>query len=159
MRLPKWLKPIKDQTLRVARQALRQAPRTPTLEEFTSPLREECKEIVKVKGDIGYNPHCTNCGRQRGFDEKLLQCVENAEDPQPWLQQLHGELIETRKDMKLTREVVRQEGRLYDPLKRWLIGITCASGATAGGLIVKVAWDIWLRDILLNAIPWLIALL
>jgi hypothetical protein len=124
MRLPKWLQPIKDQTLRAARQVLRQPPRAPTLEEFVSPLREELKTQLAVKPDIGYNEHCANCRSHKTIDQRMATAIDECEDPQPWLASLHGELLETRTELRDTRAVRRramEEPPQPDPLAgcRW----------------------------------------
>ena len=137
MRLPKLLQPIRDGAelvaLRVARSLQRKPPPTPSLEEFASPLREQIKDHLAVKGDIGYAPLCACCRAHEVRDQHIADAVASLEDPQPWLAQLHGELIETRAELERTQVALtsaqRDAEQWKNPLNRirWL-----AAGGTVG---------------------------
>jgi hypothetical protein len=154
VKLPKWLQPIKDQTLRAARHVLQRPPREPTLEEFQSPLREQCKDYLATKEAIGYNTTCACCSRQHGFDEKIAAAIDTLEDPQPWLAQLHGDLVSTRRELQETRvtlaEARRDADRWKNPLNRirWVaVGTFASSSVVLGFKAVEYL------------LPWLLALI
>jgi hypothetical protein len=151
VKLPAWLRPIKEGTVRATRRILRAPPSDPTLEEFVSPLREGLKEDLAVKEAIGYNRTCTECTRQHGIDTRMGAKVADAEDPQPWLVQLHTELIETRKEMAFTRERIQSAKQFYNPLNRmrWL----AAGGFVSAMLLIANEGIKYILPYLLSLIP------
>ena len=153
--LRKLLKPVDEGFVAIVKRKL--SPAAPSPEEFISPLKTEVTDLLAVKPDIGYNEHCANCRGHLNLDTKLKTAVDTKDDPQPWLQEVHEAIIENTDEQRLTRSRLQEEGSLYQPHKRWLIAISATSGATLGGLLAKVAWDVYIRDIILTQlIPWLV---
>jgi hypothetical protein len=161
--LKKLVKPIDAGTLvRVIKQKVSPEPTDPSLEEFVSPLREELKEQLAIKPDIGYAPLCANCRAHQVVDQHIAEAVAEKEDPQPWLVNLHSELIATRQDLKAYRtenrilrtdlEAVRSD---VNPIKRMLY----LFGAGLAGLTAKAFWDLWLQQQIVNILPFLLPLI
>lgn len=154
--LRRLFRPVESGTLlRLVKHKL--SPSAPTPEEFISPLKQEVTELLAVKPDIGYSDHCANCRGHQSLDTKLQTAVDTKDDPQPWLQQVHEDILENTAEQRLTQQVVKEEGRLYDPLRRWLIALTVSSGGIAGSLAAKIVWDVYIRDFILGQIlPFLV---
>lgn len=154
----KLTKPIEPGLVRIVKRKL--SPPAPSPEEFVSPLKTEVTELLAIKPDIGYNEHCASCRGHLNIDGKLQTAVDTKDDPQPWLKEVHEAIIENTDEQRRTQAKLDEEGQLYTPSKRWLIAISATSGATLGGLIAKVAWDVYVRDfILTQLLPWLVTLL
>jgi hypothetical protein len=137
-------------------------PPEPTLEEFVSPLQQTIKDELGVKAAIGYGKHCVNCGQQQAVDARIKDAVESSTDPEPWLQALHGELIQTRADLKEYRtdnQILRTELDAVrgdvNPIKRMLY----LFGAGLAGLGAKALWDLYLQQYIVNLIPLLLPLI
>ena len=111
----KLIKPVTDGSERLSKILVKRVvtPPTPTEEEFISPLQEYLRERLTVKDAIGYNPTCTNCHRHKGIDEEVLTKAESLNDPEPWLKDLHGELIDTRKELAETRYELQASKQYY----------------------------------------------
>ena len=131
-------------------------PPEPSLEDFVSPLQAAVRAEIQIKRDIGYNEQCVNCSRQKGVDDRLILACDTANDPEPWLKALHGELIQTRDDLKAYRtenQILRQELELVrsdvNPIKRMLY----LFGAGLAGLGAKAVWDLWLQQYLISILP------
>lgn len=154
----KLLKPIQDgaENLPILVRRVVSPPPEPTLEEFVSPLQAELKERLHVKHDIGYNANCAECHKQKNIDGDLTSIVDTAANPEPWLAQLHTELVLTRTDLKDYRaentalrkelDAVRSD---VNPIKRMLY----LFGAGLAGLGAKALWDLWLQQQIINLIP------
>lgn len=137
----KLFEPIKDgaEKLLVLRRVPTPEPPEPALEEFVSPLQQYLKERLGVKHDIGYNRTCANCCRQENIDKDLLEKVETTADPEPWLAQLHGELIDTRKELAITRQELADSKTYYTPQNRMKWAAYGAAASGSAGLILLVA--------------------
>ena len=156
----KLFEPIKDgaEKLLVLRRVPTPEPPEPALEEFVSPLQKYLKERLGVKHDIGYNRTCANCCRQENIDKDLLEKVETTADPEPWLAQLHGELIDTRKELAETRIELKESKQYYTPLNRmkWAAyGAAASGGVTSTVILARVAVE-WAITNLPNYLPWLV---
>lgn len=156
----KVIRPVSEGTRQLATILVKKsAPPTPSLDEFVSPLQEAVRTEIAIKQDIGYNTTCVNCSQHRAVDERLRTAVDTATDPQPWLKELHGELVKTRTDLALYRNennVLRLELQAVrsdvNPIKRMLY----LFGAGLAGLSAKALWDLWLQQYIINMIPLLL---
>ena len=137
----KLFEPIKDgaEKLLVLRRIPTPEPAEPELEEFVSPLQAYLKERLGVKHDIGYNSTCVNCSRQMNIDAEMLEKVETTADPEPWLAQLHGELIDTRKELAITRQELADSKTYYTPQNRMKWAAYGAAASGSAGLILLIA--------------------
>jgi hypothetical protein len=141
----KLIRPIQEGQKGLATIFVRKVPAPePTEEEFVSPLQQAIKDDLLIKGDIGYNETCVNCIRQRGIDARMLDTCESSTDPEPWLKELHGELVATREELVETRGQLAASERYHTPQNRmkWAAYGAFASGVTGVGLLIaKYATD------------------
>lgn len=156
----KLFEPVKDgaEKLLVLRRVPTPEPTEPALEEFVSPLQAFLKERLNVKHDIGYNRTCAECSRQSSIDAEMLEKVETAADPEPWLAQLYGELIDTRKELAWTRSELAASKQYYTPQNRMKWAAYGAAASGSAGLILLVARYAteWAITNLPGYLPWLI---
>ena len=152
--------PIKDgaEKLLVLRRVPTPAPTEPGLEEFVSPLQSFLKERLSVKQDIGYNATCVNCSRHMNIDAEMRDKVDTTADPEPWLAQLHGELISTRQELAVTRQDIRDSKEYYTPSNRmkWAAYGAAASGTTGVALILIRYATEWAINNLPTYLPFLV---
>ena len=154
-------RPISEGQKRLAILVKRPAAPEPSLEEFISPLQEAVRTEIAIKQDIGYDSRCTCCSRQRTVDERLIEACETANDPVPWLQEMHGELISTREDLGKTRLQLAESERYHTPQNRmkWAVYGAAASGtASVAILAIKYATE-WALHNLPAIIPFLLPLI
>lgn len=156
----KLFQPVKDGAERLPLLVRRvvATPPTPELEEFVSPLQETLKERLGVKDAIGYNRTCANCTRHKNIDHEMLETVETAADPEPWLAQLHGELIDTRAELTHTRHELAASKQYYTPQNRmkWAVyGAAASGGATTTIILLRYATE-WAIQNLPQYMPFLI---
>ena len=156
----KLFEPVKDgaEKLLVLRRIPTPEPAQPELEEFVSPLQKYLKERLGVKHDIGYNRTCANCCRQENIDKEIVEKVETTADPEPWLAQLHGELIDTRTELAYTRQELAESKEYYKPQNRmkWAAYGAAASGSATTIIILARYATEWA---IANYLPWIVFLL
>lgn len=158
-----WLrrafKPVEPGTLR--RLVLRKtSPPTPSPEDFVSPLREELKTHLATKPDIGYNMHCPHCRGHKTIDGYITTAVAEKEDPQPWLKEVHQELVDTQDELKKTRTELALSKQYYTPQNRmkWAAYGAFASGLTGVALILARYGTEWAIHNLPPLLPFLVHL-
>ena len=156
----KLIKPVTDGSERLSKILVKRVvtPPTPTEEEFVSPLQEHLLERLHVKQDIGYNRTCANCTKHQGIDTALVASVEEANDPEPWLRELHGELIDTRKELADTRYELQASKQYYTPQNRmkWAVYGAAASGSAGLGILIARYATEWAINNLPSYLPYLV---
>jgi hypothetical protein len=157
----KLLRPIEEGSKSVTRLIRRIPAPEPSLEELASPLQKAIKEELLIKHDIGYNDTCVNCGRQRGVDARLMTACEESTDPEPWLKEMHGELVDTRKELADTRTELVKAKEYYTPQNRmkWAVyGAAASGGASLAIIAVRYATE-WAINNLPSIVPLLLPLI
>ena len=160
-RLKRLFKPIDSrQFVQVIKHRL--SPPVAKPEEFVSPLRTELTELMAQKPDIDYNEHCAHCRGHRTVDGKINTVIQEKEDREPWLEQVHQDIVANSEEQRMTRNALNASSSAWQPSKRLMYGSTAAIAATLGGLAGKWAWDAYIWPQILmrlpEVIPWLIHL-
>jgi len=114
-------------------------PPTPTEEEFVSPLQAALKDTFITKDGIGYNRTCVNCSQHSGIDARMKDIIDTANDPEPWLKELHGELVATRDELAWTRTELAASKQYYTPQNRMKWAAYGAAASGSAGLILLLA--------------------
>ena len=142
MKLRDAFKPWKDRTKPSSKPKKdMKGPDEPSLEEFVSPLRRTLKAVYTKKRKL-CNYHCAGCKFKSGsgcaLDREAMEAVDSLEDPQPYLDDVRRELVESREiNIKLINRLDRAEKDLA-PISWIRRGIYYTVTATS----LTIAWQI-----------------
>lgn len=134
-------RPMKETVAQVLRDVASRVARTPRADEVTSPLREELKDRLQAKQDVGYAPHCPCCDGQRVIDAQVAETVASKEDPAPYLEGIYTGIVTLNEKIPTLITKLETTSEDVSPSARMkVIVVSVFAGFVGKGLLDLAMW-------------------